>query len=232
MNVGCRGRCRRQRDGDRQERRHHAGHGPGRLVGSPTVALPASSLVPGTASLTASYSGNANVNASADTFTVTVAKAGSTTEAKVKPKKPRPSRQVELTVKVNGRQRRRGHRPGHGQGRRAGRHHRRPGERAGCREPRQVQQKGKQTVTVDYLGSATLLPERGDRDVQGAQGIAPSDHAGREWRAPLPALGRPRGPGPDDRSSSLSRSGRTSAPAQAAAVSTRSTSGGARPSVA
>jgi hypothetical protein len=66
------------------------------------VTLPANSLVPGTASLTASYSGNANVNASADTFTVTTAKAGSTTEAKVKPKNPTTKQKVALTVKVKG----------------------------------------------------------------------------------------------------------------------------------
>jgi 5'-nucleotidase len=66
------------------------------------VTLPANSLVPGTASLTASYSGNANVNASDDTFTVTVSKAGSTTEADIKPNHPTTKQKVKLTVKVTG----------------------------------------------------------------------------------------------------------------------------------
>ena len=51
------------------------------VAGVASVTLPASSLEPGSASLTASYSGNGNVKPSEDTFTVTVEKADSTVVA-------------------------------------------------------------------------------------------------------------------------------------------------------
>ena len=50
-------------------------------AGVATVRLPANSLEPGSASLTATYSGNANVKTSSDTFTVTTEKADSTVVA-------------------------------------------------------------------------------------------------------------------------------------------------------
>ena len=51
------------------------------VAGVATVTLPANSLEPGVASLTATYSGNANVKTSEDTFAVTTAKADSTVVA-------------------------------------------------------------------------------------------------------------------------------------------------------
>ncbi len=72
------------------------------VSGVATITLPARSLAPGAAALTADYSGNPNLNPSTDAFTVNVSKAGSTTEAKVKPKKVTPKKKVKLKIDVEG----------------------------------------------------------------------------------------------------------------------------------
>ena len=70
--------------------------------GVASVTLPANSLEPGTASLTASYSGNANVQSSEDTFTVTVAKADSTVVAPDVAVPPGGTGHVSVTVTAVG----------------------------------------------------------------------------------------------------------------------------------
>ena len=70
--------------------------------GVATVTLPANSLEPGTASLTASYSGNANVKTSEDTFTVTTAKADSTVVAPDVAVPPGGTGSVSVTVTAVG----------------------------------------------------------------------------------------------------------------------------------
>ncbi|MDX6372383.1 MAG: 5-nucleotidase [Nocardioidaceae bacterium] len=70
--------------------------------GVANVTLPAKSLEPGTATLTASYSGNANVNTSEDTFTVTTAKAPSTVVAPDVAVAPGGNGSVTVTVTAAG----------------------------------------------------------------------------------------------------------------------------------
>jgi 5'-nucleotidase len=70
--------------------------------GVASVTLPARSLPPGVATLTAEYSGDANLDPGSDTLTATVAKAGSTTQVTVLPAKPRPGTKITLTVTVQG----------------------------------------------------------------------------------------------------------------------------------
>ena len=70
--------------------------------GVATITLPARSLPPGAAALTANYAGDANLNAGTDAFTVNVSKAGSTTEAKVIPGKPKAGNKVTLKIDVDG----------------------------------------------------------------------------------------------------------------------------------
>jgi 2',3'-cyclic-nucleotide 2'-phosphodiesterase (5'-nucleotidase family)/predicted extracellular nuclease len=70
--------------------------------GVATVTLPALSLVPGSATLTAEYGGDANLSAGSDPFTVTVSKAASSVRADVDPNHPTRKQKVQLTVKVKG----------------------------------------------------------------------------------------------------------------------------------
>jgi predicted extracellular nuclease/2',3'-cyclic-nucleotide 2'-phosphodiesterase (5'-nucleotidase family) len=68
--------------------------------GVATITLPAASLPAGSATLSATYSGDGNVNGATRTFTVTVTKAGSMTTAKVKPGHPKAGHKVKLKVSV------------------------------------------------------------------------------------------------------------------------------------
>ena len=70
--------------------------------GVATVTLPANSLEPGTATLTASYSGNANVKTSEDTFSVTTEKADSTVVAPDVAVAPGGTGSVSVTVTAVG----------------------------------------------------------------------------------------------------------------------------------